>query len=228
MSAATPFRGCRASPSRRCIIAVTGLRTPARGSCAVFLDLRLGSVRSLCAVADERSTLWLLLAYIAVALRRVPAPRRALDRDPGDDRLGRRRRGILLRLHAEAPSATDDLLEIPLMAVLAYLLRRVRHQRPGSSEIVLRDEDAPGEADRRATARDRRLRRGRTRRDLEPRGRGALRLARRRGDRAGRTRSSRPASEAQSDELLRAHPARRAAERRRGRRGRRATAPCSS
>jgi two-component system, cell cycle sensor histidine kinase and response regulator CckA len=116
---------------------MTGMRARVAPHARVFLDLTLGTFLALLWATNE-VTLWLHLAYIAIALRAFLGPRA---------RSTAIRSGVvsivgvaaLLHLHAHGAVPTDDLLEIPLLTVLALLFAAFAGQRASAEQDVLRD-----------------------------------------------------------------------------------------
>jgi PAS domain S-box-containing protein len=117
---------------------MTGLRTRLEPHARVFLDLILGTFLALLWATDE-VTLWLHLAYIVIALGAFLRPR---------GRSTAIRAGVvsivgvaaLLRLHAHGAVPTDDLLEIPLMTVLALLFAAFGGQRARAEQELMREK----------------------------------------------------------------------------------------
>ena len=116
---------------------VTGLRHRLEPYARVLLDLSLVTFLALL-WATNGVTLWLHLAYIAIALRAFLRPRA---------RSTAIRAGVvsivgvaaLLHLHAQGAVPTDDLLEIPLMTVLALLFAGFAGQRASAEQDLFRD-----------------------------------------------------------------------------------------
>jgi two-component system, cell cycle sensor histidine kinase and response regulator CckA len=116
---------------------MTGMRTRLEPHARVFLDLTLGTFLALLWVTNG-VTLWLHLAYIAIALRAFLSPRA---------RSTAIRAGVvsivgvaaLFHLHAHGAVPTDALLEMPLMTVLALLFAGFAGQRAGVERDVLRE-----------------------------------------------------------------------------------------
>jgi hypothetical protein len=116
---------------------MTGLRTRLEPHARVFLDLSLGTFLALL-WATANVTLWLHLAYISIALGAFLRPRA---------RSTALRVGVvtivggaaLLRLHSDGVLPADDLLEIPLMGVLASLFAAFAHQRARAEQDIMRD-----------------------------------------------------------------------------------------
>jgi two-component system cell cycle sensor histidine kinase/response regulator CckA len=117
---------------------MTGLRTRLEPHARVFLDLILGTVLALLWATDE-VTLWLHLAYIVIALGAFLRPRA---------RSTAIRAGVvsivgvaaLLHLHAQGTVPTDDLVEIPLMTVLALLFAAFGAQRARAEQDLMREK----------------------------------------------------------------------------------------
>jgi PAS domain S-box-containing protein len=117
---------------------MTGLRTRLEPHARVFLDLSLGTFLALL-WATGSVTLWLHLAYITIALGAFLRPRASSTAI---------RVGIvtivggaaLLRLHSHGALPADDLLEIPLMSVLALLFAAFAHQRARAEQDIERDK----------------------------------------------------------------------------------------
>jgi PAS domain S-box-containing protein len=131
----------------------TGLRNRLEPYARVVLDLSLGtSLALLWATGDV--TLWLHLAYISVALGAFLRPQ---------GRSTALRAGVvsvvggaqLLHLHAQGAVPGDDLLEIPLMTVLALLFAAFARQRARAEQEIVRDarerKQAEHERDRAAS-----------------------------------------------------------------------------
>jgi PAS domain S-box-containing protein len=116
----------------------TGLRNRLEPYARVALDLSLGTFLALLWATGD-VTLWLHLAYISVALGAFLRPR---------GRSTAIRAGVvsivggaaLLRLHAEGVLPGDDLLEIPLMTVLALLFAAFGQQRARAEQDIMRDK----------------------------------------------------------------------------------------
>ena len=114
------------------------MRTRLEPHARVFLDLILGTFLALL-WATDKVTLWLHLAYILIALGAFLRPR---------GRSTAIRAGVvsivgvaaLLHLHAHGAVPTDDLLEIPLMMVLALLFAAFAGQRARAQQEIMRDK----------------------------------------------------------------------------------------
>jgi two-component system cell cycle sensor histidine kinase/response regulator CckA len=117
---------------------VTGLRNRLEPQARVFLDLSLAVCLVLLWVTEE-VTLWLHLAYISIALGAFlrPRPRSTAIRAGVVSIVGG---AALLRLHTEGTLPGDDLLEIPLMTVLALLFAAFGRQRARVEEDIMRDK----------------------------------------------------------------------------------------
>jgi two-component system cell cycle sensor histidine kinase/response regulator CckA len=116
---------------------MTGMRTRLEPHARVFLDLILGTFLALL-WATGGVTLWLHLAYIAIALRAFLGPRaRSTAIRAGVVSIV----GVAVLLHLRAHGAvpTDDLVEIPLMTVLALLFAAFAAQRGGAEQDILRE-----------------------------------------------------------------------------------------
>jgi two-component system cell cycle sensor histidine kinase/response regulator CckA len=117
---------------------VTGFSTRLEPFVPRFCDLALGASLGLLWLTED-VTLWLHLAYISMALGAFVRPRA---------RSTAIRAGIisvvggaaLLRLHSEGSLPTDDLLEIPLLTVLALLFAAFGRQRARAEQDILRDQ----------------------------------------------------------------------------------------
>jgi two-component system cell cycle sensor histidine kinase/response regulator CckA len=116
----------------------TGLRNRLEPYARVALDLSLGTFLALLWATGD-VTLWLHLAYISVALGAFLHPR---------GRSTAIRAGVvsivggaaLLRLHADGTLPADDLLEIPLMTVLALLFAVFGQQRARAEQDIMGDK----------------------------------------------------------------------------------------
>jgi PAS domain S-box-containing protein len=114
------------------------LRTRLEPHARVFLDLSLGTFLALL-WATGAVTLWLHLAYISIALGAFLRPRATSTA---------LRAGVvtivggaaLLRLHSQGVLPADDLLEIPLMSVLALLFAAFARQRSRAEADIMRDK----------------------------------------------------------------------------------------
>jgi two-component system cell cycle sensor histidine kinase/response regulator CckA len=117
---------------------MTGLRTRLEPHARVFLDLSLGTFLALLWATGD-VTLWLHLAYISLALGAFLRPRASSTAI---------RAGIvlivggaaLLHLHSQGALPADDLLEIPLMSVLALLFAGFAHQRSRAEQDLVREK----------------------------------------------------------------------------------------
>jgi two-component system cell cycle sensor histidine kinase/response regulator CckA len=117
---------------------MTGLRPRLEPHARVFLDLSLGTFLALLWATGD-VTLWLHLAYISIALGAFLRPRASSTA---------LRAGVvtivggaaLLRLHANGVLPGDDLLEIPLMSLLALLFAAFAHQRSRVEQDIMRDK----------------------------------------------------------------------------------------
>jgi PAS domain S-box-containing protein len=124
----------------------TGLRNRLEPYARVVLDLSLGtSLALLWATGDV--TLWLHLAYISVALGAFlrPQGRSTALRACVVSVVGGAQ---LLHLHAQGAVPGDDLLEIPLMTVLALLFAAFARQRARAEQEIVRDARERKQAER--------------------------------------------------------------------------------
>ena len=124
---------------------VNGLRYRLKPHARVFLDLSLATVLALIWVTGS-VTLWLHLAYVAIAFGAFVRPRarstviRAIIVSVVAG-------AALLPLHLRGDLATDDLLEILLVAVLAFLFAGFVHQRERAEQDIRERKRADRERD---------------------------------------------------------------------------------
>jgi PAS domain S-box-containing protein len=117
---------------------MTGLRNRLEPHARVFLDLSLGTFLALLWATSD-VTLWLHLAYISIALGAFLRSRASSTAI---------RAGIisiiggaaLVRLHSQGALPADDLLEIPLMSVLALLFAVFARQRSRTEQDLVREQ----------------------------------------------------------------------------------------
>jgi two-component system cell cycle sensor histidine kinase/response regulator CckA len=116
----------------------TGLRTRLEPYARVALDLSLGTFLALLWATGD-VTLWLHLAYISIALSAYlrPGARSTATRALVVSVVGG---AVLLDLHAQGAIPTDDLVEIPLMTVLALLFAAFGRQRIRAQRDIMRDK----------------------------------------------------------------------------------------
>jgi two-component system cell cycle sensor histidine kinase/response regulator CckA len=117
---------------------MTGLRNRLEPYAPVFLDLSLATFLALLWATSD-VTLWLHLAYIVIALGAFirPRARSTVIRAAIVSLTGG---AALLHLHATGAVPSDDLLEIPLMSVLALLFAAFGGQRRRAQEDIMRDK----------------------------------------------------------------------------------------
>jgi two-component system, cell cycle sensor histidine kinase and response regulator CckA len=117
---------------------VTGLRYRLEPHARVLLDLGLGAFLALLWATGE-VTLWLHLAYISIALGAFlrPRARSTVVRVGVVTVIGG---ASLLRLRAQGMLPAGDLLEIPLLSVLALLFAGFAYRRSLVEEEVTRDK----------------------------------------------------------------------------------------
>jgi PAS domain S-box-containing protein len=116
---------------------MTGMRHRLEPHARVFLDLSLGTLLALLWATDDVA-LWLHLAYISIALGAFLRPRASSTaiRAVIVTLVGG---AALLRLHSSGAVPRDDLLELPLMFVLALLFAAFAHQRARAEQDIMRD-----------------------------------------------------------------------------------------
>jgi two-component system cell cycle sensor histidine kinase/response regulator CckA len=117
---------------------MTGLRNRLEPYAPVFLDLSLATFLALLWATSD-VTLWLHLAYIVIALGAFirPRARSTVIRAAVVSLTGG---AALLHLHATGAVPADDLLEVPLMTVLALLFAAFGGQRRRAQEDIMRDK----------------------------------------------------------------------------------------
>jgi PAS domain S-box-containing protein len=114
---------------------VTGLRHRVAGPARLLLDVSLAVFLVLLWTSGE-VTLWLHLAYICVALCAFarPGARPTAIRATIVSVIGG---AVLVRMHNAGTLPADDLLEIPLMSVLAYLFAAFAEQRTRAERLIV-------------------------------------------------------------------------------------------
>jgi PAS domain S-box-containing protein len=123
----------------------TGLRTRLEPHARVALDLSLGIVLALL-WATGAVVLWLHLAYIIIALGAFLHPRgRSIAMRAGVVWIVGG--AVLLQLHAERGIPADDLLELPLMTVLALVFAAFGRQRARDQQDIGERKRAEHERD---------------------------------------------------------------------------------